>query len=282
MLITLPSGHDLNIVRNSGDFFAASPQNGPSGVSGFLRVDAVNYNGNRRVIQKINDIDTGAEHYRAFTGGAWTAWTERGAGGGGGGITATAGAPDDGDGADDDVRIDPETGNVYQKIAGSWDTTGNMFTAQDDAFWTMTIKGLNTVRNNTDVLAADPELKFNMEANRLYRFRFNVYYETGSTPDFKFSLNGPASPDKIVIFRKYVTPNTSSYAGIGTYTSYSGPFTAINGTGGTQGLVFLEGIIENGPNAGDVEFLWAQNTATVADTIVLRGSYVEFKDHLDV
>jgi len=281
-LTQLPTGYALDLCRHAGEYVVASPAGGPVGVTNaFLSVRAGNIGGVRKVAQTLHDADTGVEYFRALATGGWTDWTERGGatdgGGGGPTLSLTTGAPDDGEGEDDDVRIDADSGDVYIKIGGSWASQGNIYSASDDAFWTTTVKVLNTARQSTDTVAADPELKFNIEANTKYRFYFRVWYETTSTADFKFALAGPASPTKIVLERRYLTPNATAYAGQGTYTSYAGPSTTINGTGGTQGIVELEGLIENGANAGDVEFQWAQGTSTAVDTTVLRGSYVEWK-----
>ena len=279
-LTALPSGYGLNVLRQTGGYVVHNPGNAPDGVTNaFVTVCAGNINGIKKVTQCLNDADTGTEYFRALATGGWTAWAERGAGGGGGSgaITTTLGAPDDGEGEDDDVRIDADDGTVYIKNGGSWAAQGNIYFASDDAFWTTTVKAINTARQSLDVVAADPELKFNMEASTKYRFYFRVWYETTATADFKFTLTGPASPTKIVLERRYLTPNATAYAGQGTYTSYAGPGTTINGTGGTQGIVELEGLIENGVNAGEVAFNWAQGTSTAVDTTVLRGSYVEWK-----
>jgi hypothetical protein len=284
-LTELASGFSLDSLRQAGEYAIPAPTGAPVGVNHcFVTVKSHSLAGVRRVTQMLYDAETGGGHYRAFGSSGWTAWAEVGAGGGSGsgGITRTDGAPDDGDGEDEDVRIDPATGDVYEKIGGSWSAQGNMFTAQDDAFWTQTIKGANTTRQSTDVLADDPDLWFQAEANRLYLFRFYVWYESGGTPDFKFAITGPASIDKLTAKRMYLTPNGSAYSGIGEYGAFASLGTNINQTGGTRGFVELDGILENGPNAGPVTFRWAQNTSTASDTTVLRGSYVEFKDRLDV
>lgn len=284
-LTALPNGYGLNVLRQTGGYVVHNPGDAPDGVTNaFVTVCAGNINGIKKVTQCLNDADTGTEYFRALASGGWTDWAERGAGGGGGGgavLGLTGGAPDDGEGEDDDVRIDPETGDVYIKVSGSWGASGNMFSAQDDAFWTTTVKGITTTRQSVDVVAADPELKFHMEADRGYLFRFYVWYESAGTPDFKFALSGPASPDKVTLKRAYITPNTAAWNGVGEYGAYASIGTTINQTGGTRGFIELDGIIENGPNAGDVEFQWSQGTSTASDTSVLRGSYVEFKDHFD-
>lgn len=283
-LTELASGFSLNSLRTTGEYAIPAPANAPVGVNHcFVTVKSHNLASVRRVAQTLYDAETGGAYYRAFGSSGWTEWTEMGGGGGGdaGTLSLTDGEPDSGDGVDGDIRLDWNDGAVYRKENDLWSAVGNFLYSQDDAFWTTVVKSTNTTRNNTDVSVADPELKFPIEADRAYLFSFRIWYETGSTPDFKFSLAGPASPDKIVLSRQYLAPNTSAWGGIGTYTSYAGPATLINGTGGTQGIIELSGIIENGPNAGDVEFLWAQNTATLADTTVLRGSYVEYKDHYD-
>lgn len=138
--------------------------------------------------------------------------------------------------------------------------------------WQCVCKMLTETRaSDGAVLAKDAELRATLQANRRYAFKATIAYTTGTTPDFKIAVNGPASP---VFFAAEVR-------GVGPAAAYSsaqitsfGSATAFTAASGTGGGVEIWGIVELS-QSGDLEIQWAQNTSNAAATAVLAGSTLE-------
>jgi len=142
--------------------------------------------------------------------------------------------------------------------------------------WKSTVvKPSTTTRTATTVLADDPHLKFPVVAGGKYIFEFRIFFDTTAAGDFKIGMNGPASPAGVRFFRFAVAPGATALSAIGVSVVYNGGV-AITGTGTTGGYAYAHGIIENGPNAGDVALQWAQNTSDGGNTRVLQGSIMRF------
>ena len=137
------------------------------------------------------------------------------------------------------------------------------------------VKKSSTTRTGTTVLADDPELSFPVVANGRYVFSFRVFFDTSAAGDFKCTLNGPASPVAVRFMRQAIAAGAAAWSGVGVTTVWGGAL-AVAGTGTTGGYIEGYGIFENGPNAGNVAFQWAQNTSDVGNTTVLRGSVLQF------
>lgn len=141
--------------------------------------------------------------------------------------------------------------------------------------WTTVRKVTSTTRSSTSTLAVDPVLFFPMAANTKYLVRGHIFLSTNPTPNFKYRFSGPAAPTALRIRRTHtmVTPGTA-------------PANTIVLAYDTADQVFLVGVsqlmtiefeayIDNGANAGNFEFLWAQNTSNAANTVVTAG-YIEY------
>ena len=131
-----------------------------------------------------------------------------------------------------------------------------------------------TVTTDT-VLSNDAALLFSVATSTKYSFRFRVWFDSAIAADFKFGINGPATPTIFRAAYTYIDPegldvtNTlSAYETTGIAVVYA--------TTNTGGYVSINGIIQNGSNAGSVSFTWAQNTSNAGNTTVLAGSYVEY------
>ncbi len=128
-----------------------------------------------------------------------------------------------------------------------------------------------TVSDTT--LSDDALLKFAMLVNTKYFFRFVIHYNTGATGDFKYTLNGPASPTKVAYVSKRIAHGGTTFSVIGLLAAY-GTASTIATTAAGNGYIEIEGTVENGANAGTLAFQWAQNTTDTTATKVLRGSYI--------
>jgi len=142
------------------------------------------------------------------------------------------------------------------------------------------IKTVDQSTTGDDTLSNDSELFFPLVANATYNFRFRVYYDTTATADFKWALSGPAAPVLIRgIYRAFPPGSTSET--IGNFVGYPSA-TAITGTGTTSGYIELDFIVQNGANAGNLYFQWAQNTSDGGNTAVLGGSLIEVVEQLAI
>ncbi len=145
-----------------------------------------------------------------------------------------------------------------------------------DAF-TLVKKPSFTSRNN-NTLANDPDLFFPMAANTSYTFTITVYIQASAAGDFKSRVTGPASPTSVFI----------AQAGFGTpgMTMSNRVAQAYDSTDLTQVFtsdfvvrLLINGTVNNGVNAGNLVFQWAQNTTSAGSpALVLAGSTVEWSE----
>jgi len=143
--------------------------------------------------------------------------------------------------------------------------------------WTTVMKTVSVPRTSTTTLVADPYLKFPMAANTHYELRLVAHMDTVAAADFKFRTRGPASPTLIRTFILTYTGAASPVGAVRIESAYSATdITMLSAGAQTGGYIRIEMTIHNGPNAGDFEFLWAQNTSYAGNTSVLDGSYLEW------
>lgn len=124
-------------------------------------------------------------------------------------------------------------------------------------------------------ISNDPDLTIPVSANTKYAFRFYVWFDSPPTDDFRFGIDGPSTPTIFRAAYTYMDPDSldvtatlSAYETTGINVLYA---TLTNG-----GYVTINGIIQNGSNAGNVVFMWGKGTAAANNTIVRAGSYVEY------
>lgn len=136
-------------------------------------------------------------------------------------------------------------------------------------------KPTNTTKNADTTYTADPHLQFSMAANTTYSIRAVVNFYASVVPDFKIQITGPASPT--VYYAKHRrTAATLTTDTVGVDTAYSTSI-AITSTGSGYGIIEYTILVQNGANAGTFAVEWAQNTSDASDTIVLAGSYIEYR-----
>ena len=103
-------------------------------------------------------------------------------------------------------------------------------------------------------------------------FKYNIFYNTAATPDFKYLIDTPAS---LTTYR--VAQNGCDHAGGALASIITAEGSAITITAsGTDGCLQLTGTIENGATAGDIKFQFAQNTSDATAAKVLEGSSVQY------
>lgn len=129
-------------------------------------------------------------------------------------------------------------------------------------------KSADETVNNSTALQNDDHLVIPVAANEVIGFELFCYASAPSTtPDFKCGWSVPAGCS--MIWTKY------SYTGV-TASNLAMNESATDATGldnGTTGFRYY-GVIFSGANAGSVQFQWAQNTATVADVTLKKGSNI--------
>ena len=103
-------------------------------------------------------------------------------------------------------------------------------------------------------------------------FKYNIFYTTAATPDFKYFIDTPAS---LTTYR--VAQNGCDHAGaaLASIITAEGSAIAITASG-TDGCLQLTGTIENGATAGDIKFQFAQNTSDGTAATVREGSSVQY------
>lgn len=142
--------------------------------------------------------------------------------------------------------------------------------------WSFVKKTLDESRANSIVVADDAELKFAMNANTKYIFRGTIFWTTPAAGDFKHRLLGPISPSFVAISRFSIGPGSGVFGIVAVDGAYSTIDNVILGTGLSPGYLELNGIVHNGPNAGNFRFAWAQNSSNAGQTIVRAGSFLSW------
>jgi len=140
---------------------------------------------------------------------------------------------------------------------------------------TVVKKSANTTKNSDTTYAADPHLQFAMLANTNYAITVVVNFYSTSIPDIKIRIAGPASPTLYYAkHRRSAATITTDTAGVDTAYSTSLPITS---TASGYGIIEYTILVQNGANAGTFAVEWAQNTSDAGDTIVLAGSYIQYR-----
>jgi len=140
--------------------------------------------------------------------------------------------------------------------------------------WSRIVKTEDQTKNSETTYAADTDLQFRVEANRVYNIRLSAFFDTDATPDFKFQFTGPASPTLFLARGHYVVPGATADTDF-LHTAFS-TSVAVTGASSADGYVEAVILLQNGANRGVFAFEWAQNTSNAGDTTVRGGSYLEY------
>jgi len=134
-----------------------------------------------------------------------------------------------------------------------------------------------------ETLNMDSQLRFNAASNANYEFEFSIWYDTVTAADFRFGLNGPASPTRVYAHADILVPDdvsttpassNTTHAALRAYETSGIIITSATQT--TAGHVYMNGILHNGANAGAFGFTWAQGTSTAGNTTVLACSWLRY------
>lgn len=139
---------------------------------------------------------------------------------------------------------------------------------------TVVVKSAIESITSDDTLTADNTLVVAILASTKYMFTFEVFYSSHSDADFKYEVTCPASPTYASGNRNVFTATSDPTAG---FLNCATGALALTHTSGTAGGIRLVLYVSNGVNAGNVSFLWAQNTSNGGTTSVLEGSSVKYR-----
>ena len=116
-------------------------------------------------------------------------------------------------------------------------------------------------------------LSFPVVANGIYAFRFFLpFATTDSTEAGNFAVNGPASPTNLIYEARYSTSIGQSVPLV--KTAYDSSLAQTSGPGATPKACTLEGLFENGANAGTFTARAATETGSGGRvTTVQRGAF---------
>lgn len=134
----------------------------------------------------------------------------------------------------------------------------NFFLNRDPRLLVVRKTADETISNDT-VLQDDGQLKFTVPANSVYYFIQLVKFISTAVADIKMNWSLPAAASI-----EYQTQASGT-----TYTTAGN--LVLSGTGGNI-VRTLNGIVIIGATAGEVQYRWAQQTAEVSDTKVLKDS----------
>lgn len=141
-------------------------------------------------------------------------------------------------------------------------------------------KTSDTTRNNTAVLSADPHLTLSLAANATYTLDvFLIYQGASSASDIAISWTSPAG-SALTWVPLGLTPTDGDQAPTQMAGYIRMPWTAgtTQRSMGTQTgnplIATPKGIIRTSSSSGSLTLNWAQNTATVENTVVFTDSYI--------
>jgi len=128
------------------------------------------------------------------------------------------------------------------------------------------VKTVPQTVNNSTVLVNDTVLVVPILAGRFYKIEFRCFVDSSAVADIKFHVTVPA-------LATGQFGNNSN----GVVVDLTGDLT-IGGDSPTISIFSASLVVRNPTNAGNIQLQWAQQTAEVSDTIVVRGSNFTLHD----
>lgn len=116
--------------------------------------------------------------------------------------------------------------------------------------------------NNSTTLQDDDDLKVHIKANESIAFTLFLIHTAGATDDVKLNFTIPSGAT--IAFQNEDVPNSTLSSGD----------LVVPGLDNT-GQATINGFLDNGATAGDMQLQWAQNSLVAADTKVLKNSLLK-------
>lgn len=147
---------------------------------------------------------------------------------------------------------------------------------QPDVFVAGNIVDADQTVTNSATLVTVPQLTLPIGINERIIFRATLFYTSTATGDFKYRVDVPASP---TLYRLFAEEQAADATSVVCSTISAEADDTILFASGTEGVIRLSGVLQNGSTAGQVLFQFAQNTATAAQSAVIRaGSFLEYRN----
>jgi hypothetical protein len=128
---------------------------------------------------------------------------------------------------------------------------------------------------NSATLVTIPQLTLPVGKNERVLFRYNLFYTSTATGDLKFRVDVPATP---TLYRLFSEEQAADATAIVCSTITSEADETVLFATGTDGFIRVTGVLANGTTAGQIQFQFAQNTATGSQSAVIRaGSFLEYR-----
>lgn len=171
----------------------------------------------------------------------------------------------------------PSAASSTMKIELEYDGTDSYIDVAGGVSETVIRKAADETVNNSATLQNDDHLVLPVAANETWQFELWLLLSSssGSAADWKFGWTVPASttmfwgsPSANAATNQFVTVGVAATPVA--LTSESG--TVTSGSDAVTNGVILRGWIRVAGTAGNVQFQWAQNTATAVDNKVLKDS----------
>lgn len=126
--------------------------------------------------------------------------------------------------------------------------------------------------NNSTTLQDDNHLLTALAANEIIVFQCFIIQISDATADFKLAFTVPSGAVIQWSLANAAVTTTNTFAAPEVITS-SGTSQAIQGRTSDNGQL-VSGMVRNSSTSGNLQLQWAQNTATVVDTIVSIDSHL--------
>jgi hypothetical protein len=173
---------------------------------------------------------------------------------------------------------DPATGINGGSYYNSVDKKSRCY---EDSIWkdcivsTATPKLTSQTITNSAAFTNDAHIFFPMDANAVYTFTASINFSsTSATGDFKYTFTVPTGA---AVYIQTAAP-TSATASTTCNISASGQTCTLAVTANYRGTMDITGFVDTAATAGNLQFQFAQNTATAAQSVtVYAGSSINWK-----
>jgi hypothetical protein len=147
---------------------------------------------------------------------------------------------------------------------------------QPDQFVVSAVVDADQTVTNSATLVNIPQLVIPIGINERVIFRAVLFYTSTATGDVKYRVDVPASPTLYRLATENVADDVA--APVTSVITAEADSTALLASG-TNGVIRVTGVLQNGSTAGNVIFQFAQNTATASQSAIIRaGSFCEYRN----